>query len=191
MGENFVPKGSEPEWRMIYLVLVGMNVGQVIDYDMLDAVLGRSFLDSRTPIYRAKRELFATHHRLLANVSGRGYRVIEPDEHEGVARDHIRKGQRQITTATKIVVETPRTGMSPEGRRSLDALQVHLVSVDKATRALNRRVETGRTPADDALDKVREQEKATAKKPEPTNAEVAEKVDRLTALFTQFRSPVD
>ncbi len=112
MGENFLPKGAEPEWKMIYSVLIGMQVGQVLDYGMLDAVLGRSFLESRTPIYRARRELFATHQRMLANMSGVGYRVIEPEEHEGVARDHIRRGHRQIATAKRIVVDTPRQGLS-------------------------------------------------------------------------------
>lgn len=184
MEENFVSKGPSAEWKLIYSVLVGMEVGQVLDYGMLDAVLGRSFLDSRTPIYRARRELFATHNRLLANVSSRGYRIIEPDEHEGVARDHIRRGQRQISTATTIVVETPRKGMSPEGRRSLDALQVHLVTVERATKALNRRIE-GRTPADEALDEARQKEQA----PEPTAAEAMAKIERLEALFARHQPP--
>lgn len=185
MGENFTAKGSEPEWKMIYAVLIGMQVGQVLEYDMLDAILGRPFLESRTPIYRARKEFFETHHRLLANESGRGYRIIKSDEHEDVARDHIRKGNRQIVTATKIVTETPRAGMSVEGRRSLDALQVHLVTVAEATRALNRRV-TGKTAADEALDEVREKEKAAKSRPEPTSAEVVDKLDRLEALFTRF-----
>lgn len=187
-GEAFAPKGSEAEWQMIYKVLIHMEVGQIIDYPMLDTVLGRPFRDSRTPIYRAKAELLTNYKRLLRSVSGVGYRIAEPDEHEDVARAHVRSGHRQIVKAKDLVSDTPRTGLSPEKRRSLDAFQTHLVTVAKATGALNRRVETGKTRADEAIDETRREVQATVKGPDLTTAEVAAKVERLERLVTRFQN---
>lgn len=190
MGEPFIAKGSEPEWQMIYKVLKHMEVGQVITFEMLDAVLGRTFTDSRTPIYRAKAELLTNDRRLVRSVSGVGYRIAESTEHEDVARGHIRTGHRQITKAKDLVTLTSRSGMPAEKRRSLDSLQMHLAKVAQATGALNRRVENGKqAPVEEALEVVRQKDKAASKIPEPTNAEVAAKLDRLESLFTQFRDP--
>ncbi len=61
------------------------------------------------------------------------------------------------------------------------------MTVEEATRALNRRLETGRTPKDEALDEVRQQAKVAERKPEPTNAEVVAKIQRLEALMDRFK----
>lgn len=185
MVEPFIAKGSEPEWQMIFKILVHMEPGQVLDYQMLDKILGRPFLDSRTPIYRARQELLQTHGRLLRNVSGVGYRVAPAEENEDAARGHIRAGHRQIIKAKDVTEKTPMGDLTPAQRKSLGALRTHLVTVAKATAALNRRV-NGKHPVEDTLEAVRQEAEVTKPEPEATLPQVAAKVEHLEALLERF-----
>src|SRR2546423_8359773 len=45
MAALFRPKGRIAEWRKIYEVLQDMHFGEVLRYDALDEILGRSFLE--------------------------------------------------------------------------------------------------------------------------------------------------
>lgn len=86
-----------PEWRRIYDgLLANADFDDVITYTALSACLGREFLRSRSPIYRACQELGALRHRWLEAVPGVGYRVIQANEHVHASAARKQRGQRQF-----------------------------------------------------------------------------------------------
>jgi len=74
----FKPKGDVAEWQMVYDdLLVTAEFGQVITYEQLDEALGRRFLDSRSPIYKARTHLGEMRSRWLESVPSEGYRAMK------------------------------------------------------------------------------------------------------------------
>lgn len=175
----FEPVGGEAEWKVIYKRLRSMEIDQVITYEELSDLLGRPFLDARNPYYRAKQELERHDSRTLANVPGEGYRVVHPTEHERLAKGHVRKSHRQLTKAKDQVDSANREGLDHEARRRLDAMSVHLSSVNAVVKRLNRKVSEN----DERLQQVREQVKANQRTTQEDLASIAERVDYVTALL--------
>ena len=105
----FRAKGEIAEWRLIYeRLLETAEFGQVITYVELDEVLGRRFIDNRSPLYRAREDLGSIRKRWLEPVPGVGYRVTEPGDHVRVSVSHRRKSQRQVSIAVKVPFEVER-----------------------------------------------------------------------------------
>lgn len=120
-GGQFQPKGALPEWQMIYEGLLnGADFGAIITYGQLDEVLGRPFIENRTPIYRARSELGEQRHRWLAPVPSVGYRVIEASEHIIVAQQHKRKARRQMTLMVRVGEVTDITRLTPDQLAQFD-----------------------------------------------------------------------
>ena len=133
MSSPFAPKGDQPEWRVIYeLLLSGAEFGDVVTYAELDEALGRRFVTNRGPLYRARRELGEERHRWLEPVPGKGYRVIEAREHLRVSQVHKRKAKRQFTLMTTVTSATDLTQLTPEELSAFDSqtrIQAALVAI--------------------------------------------------------------
>ena len=110
----FRAKGEIAEWRLIYeRLLETAEFGQVITYVELDEVLGRRFIDNRSPLYRAREDLGSIRKRWLEPVPGVGYRVTEPGDHVRVSVSHRRKSQRQVSIAVKVLGNTELSRLTP------------------------------------------------------------------------------
>jgi len=133
MSSPFAPKGDQPEWRIIYeLLLSGAEFGDVVTYAELDEALGRRFVVNRGPLYRARRELGDQRHRWLEPVPGKGYRVIEAREHLRVSQVHKRKAKRQFALMTTVTAATDLAQLTPEELSTFDAqtrIQAALVAI--------------------------------------------------------------
>lgn len=117
----FAPKGDLPEWRLLYdAILERAEFGQVIPYDQLDAVLGRRFVDNRSPLYRARREMGDLRQRWLDAVPRTGYRVIEAHEHIALAQRHKRRAKRQLGAMVHVAEVTDLARLTPEQLASFD-----------------------------------------------------------------------
>ncbi len=111
----FQPKGDLPEWRLIYdRLFSGADFGSVVTYEQLDDVLGRPFLDNRSPIYRARTHLGDMRQRWIESVPGVGYRVIEASEHIDAAQRHKRRAKRQLGLMVKVAEVTDLSRLTPE-----------------------------------------------------------------------------
>jgi hypothetical protein len=122
VGSPFGPKGEAAEWRLIYdELLSGSEFGDLITYAELDAVLGRRFLDNRKPVYRARRELGEERRRWLEAVAGRGYRVVQANEHLRIAQQHKRKARRQLTHMTEVTSATDLGRLTSDELAAFDA----------------------------------------------------------------------
>ena len=120
----FQPKAEEPEWKMIYgLLLERAEFGDLITYGQLDEALGRPFIANRSPLYRARRELGDARHRWLDAVPGQGYRVIEAREHLAVAQKHKRRARRQMQMMVHVGTVTDLTALSPDELERWDQQQ--------------------------------------------------------------------
>ena len=120
----FQPKGDTPEWAMVYDKLLDTaQFGDIITYEQLDEALGRRFLDSRSPIYRARHELGAVRSRWLDAVPSVGYRVIEAREHMRVAQRHKTRAKRQLGMMVHVAQVTDITRLTPEELATFDNQQ--------------------------------------------------------------------
>lgn len=118
----FKPKGSRPEWRIIYdELLQDAEFGSIISYADLDRVLGRDFRKSRNPIYQATRHLGLERRRWLSPVTNMGYRVIEAREHMGAADKHKKKAKRQLGFVIKVGNATDITKLTPDELSRFDS----------------------------------------------------------------------
>lgn len=155
MAAPFRPKDKIAEWRKVYEALGELQVGDVLRYDALDEILGRSFLEEgarRNPIERARRELEEADHRTLQVVVGVGYRIVAPREHMTLAGSHQQRSRRQIVRAQQKLTSTEIAALNDLERRRHDEMmgQVgHLLSEQRRASLRLSRIES-------ALDSVRQ-----------------------------------
>jgi hypothetical protein len=110
----FTSRRAVPEWQMIYTALLERaDFGTVVTYEELDAVLERPFVENRSPIYRARRQLGDMRSRWIEAVPGVGYRVIEAREHIDSAQKHKRKARRQLGLMVRVAEVTDLSALSP------------------------------------------------------------------------------
>lgn len=157
---TFEPKGTKPEWELVYDYVSSLPVGSVVTYDKLTEILGREFLVARGPFAKANKRLLETHSRGLANVKGKGYRVVTAAEHASMARSHHGRARRQLKTSLRWAENTNPDELTPEQLRINTLLIERLRRQEDFTRRLDTRVK--RTEA--RVDEVTEQSEDTAKK---------------------------
>lgn len=135
----FEPKGDVAEWRLAYRAIEGLRVGDTITHAELDEALGRPFVDDRGPIYRAVRELEDEQKRTMTVVRGRGYRVVEAREHEGLARGHQKRSRRQLAKGLRKLRSVNRSKLTAEERDRFDAIETRMARVESMVRTLHKR----------------------------------------------------
>lgn len=118
----FKPKAALPEWRLIYdKLLISAEFGDVITYGELDEVLGRSFVDNRSPFYRARDEMADLRKRWAEPSPGVGYRIIEANEHLMAAKKAKERGRRQLGKMVKIGEVTDLSRLTPDELTHFDS----------------------------------------------------------------------
>lgn len=164
----FQVKGDRPQWQVIYERLQHMQIGEVIKYVELAALLPSApEASARSAFARAVRAMEDEHHRTFANVRLVGYKMVDANEHEGLARRHHKRAKRQLKTAKRKVVSADRSRLSREERARLDAMELNLSRQMEMTARLEARV------------KSETQERKAA------DATLSERVDLLAALLTK------
>jgi hypothetical protein len=173
MMPRFKPKGDRPQWQVIYDHIVGLEIGDVVKYDELHALLPNV---SRTALYGvftiAVKHVEEDRRRTFANVRSVGYRMVESVEHEGLARNQHSQAKRRLGAARRKLHSADRSRLTPEQRRRVDALEDHVSAQQEMIRRLDARVER----AERGLQEVRREHRTDA-------AELSERVDRITDLL--------
>lgn len=173
-NHRFKPKGYVPEWQRVYTRLLALEIGETVTYEELTRVLRRPFEDGRSPFYTAMRKLQKEKQRTLRNVKGVGYEVVQPREHLGLARSHIRRSHRQLGRASERL-EVDRSALTRDERQKVDDLAQHLAKTHGEVLRLNRRASDNER----ALEEVRRQVK-TDKRTDPEDVtELAQKLEGL------------
>jgi len=73
----FKPKGEKPLWKFIYNYVLPLNLGDVVSYEGLSAVVGQDVKINRTVVYSANKHLLRDTKRLLVVERGIGYKVVD------------------------------------------------------------------------------------------------------------------
>lgn len=152
---NFMSKGAQAEWKMLYTAVSGAAVDRVFTYDEFDRALGRDFRENRTPLGRVQRELLEKDHRVLSNERGVGYRVARANEHADLAVGQRRRARRAVDKGVKIVSGADHTELTNRERQRLTELEVNLRAQADMLRRTEARVEVlekSSRKTDDRLD---------------------------------------
>jgi len=162
----FQVKGDRPQWQTVYERLASMRIGDTITYAEMAALLPDAAGGSiRGAFNRAVRQMEDERKRSFTNVRSVGYKMVDANEHEGLARRHHKKAKRQLATARRKAHSADRSLLSREERSRLDAVELNLARQQEMTSRLDARVKT----------ESRERKAA--------DAELSERVDRLTELL--------
>lgn len=176
----FEPAGETARWRILYELLSGCDVDQVVTYEQmaealeLDATADRHMM--QVAMRRAAIELEKVDRHAVEAVINVGYRVVEPEEHLRLAKGQQRKSSKALARGHSKVVNVDLSDVDPEVRK---AFQV-VASAFAMQMEFNRRTDVRQKKLEDALDSVRE-------KSVRTDEEVAELRARLERLESKER----
>ena len=109
--------------------------GTLVEHTEIENIIGLS-RDSgkyRSTITKA-RKLLMKNHKLLENIKGQGYRVLEPDDTVDLALSHYKKGFNEIKKGQKVLDSAPINDMSAEGRATYRRVYDRAVILDAATK---------------------------------------------------------
>lgn len=138
----FQTKGDRAQWQVLYEYLTTMNIGDVVKYDELAGLLpGTPEGSVKSAFYRAMRECETQDKRTFSNVRGVGYRMVDANEHERLARVHHRKAKRQLRMSMRKARSADRSRLTREERSRIDAIELHLARQIDMTNRLAARVD--------------------------------------------------
>lgn len=125
----FEPKGSRALRVIITEMAAQASYGDVLTFtelaqaiDVEDNDVGRAQV--RQAVSAARPLLLSDHGRALVAVRGKGYRVALPGELAGIAQDHRRRADRQISKALAVVDQADMTAATEDERRRFQAVGV-------------------------------------------------------------------
>ena len=123
----FEVKGHQSQWKTIYDRLSLMDIDDVVTLKQLGEMLPNVPAASVRPaFYRAVKEMQARRSRTFAAVRGVGYRMVDANEHESLARGKHKSARKQLRKAQLIVASADRSRLTPEERRRIDELEHHM-----------------------------------------------------------------
>lgn len=171
----FDVKGDRPQWRTIFERIGALKIGDVITYEDLAALLPDAPESSVRPaFYRAVKECETQLRRSFCNVRKVGYRMVEANEHERLARQHHTRGKRQLTRAKRKAASADRSRLSREERARIDAVELNLTRQIEMTARLEGRVSKVETD----LQAARREQRVDA-------AQLSDRVDQLAELVAR------
>lgn len=172
---NFKPVGERARWLDIYDLLQVAQTNDVITFEEMGAALGldpeRDRASIRVALYRAAREHETVDKRAVMAVPNKGYRVVEPQEHLGMARRHQKRSSRSLIRGHSKAVNVDMSKIEPEARKALEMVG----SVIALQMDFNRRAESKLAAHDKAI-------KTLVEAKERTDAEREEFRSRLERL---------
>lgn len=152
MSAPFESLGEVARWKIIYNLVKASEHGTVLTYAELGAALDLHPLQDRHTIQmamrRAAKQSEREDGRALESVRGKGYRIVEPQEHLRLARSQQRKSSKALERGHDKVVYVDLTGLEPETLKAFEAMAHGIkVQLDMARRLSVRQTRTEETVA--------------------------------------------
>lgn len=167
--------GESARWRILYNLLSGREVDDVLTYEEMGEALG---LDPRRDRHtlqvstqRAAKELEQVDKHAIEAVRNIGYRIVEPEEHLRLARSHQRRSSRSLVRGHSKVINVDLTDVAPEIQH---AFQV-VAAAFAMQMEFNRRTDVRQKKLETALQTINERSTRT-------DQEVSELRERLERL---------
>lgn len=174
----FRPIGDRARWRVLYDLLAGRGVGEVLTYEEMADALGLDPATDRQKIQLAMRraavELEVEDKHAVAPVVNTGYRIVEPRQQLGLARAQQGKASAALMRGRSKVVNVDFNMIDPETRR---AFQV-VAGAFAAQLDLINRLDVRQTDLERVVTTQTE-------RTERTEEELATVLDRLRRLETE------
>lgn len=125
----FSPKGSRALRVIVAEMTASADFGTVLTFAELAEALGMNDDEAgraqvRQAVSAARPLVLQDHGRALVAVRGEGYRVALPGEMAGIAQDHRRRADRQISKALAVVDHADMTAATEEERRRFQAVGI-------------------------------------------------------------------
>lgn len=140
--DHFQPIGERARWLELYDLLTKTDTNGVVTYEEMGAALGLDPSGDRQAIrgalYRAAKEHEQVDKRAIVAVPNKGYRVVEPKEHLGLARRHQKRSSRALVRGHSKAVNVDMSKIEPETRKALEVV----ASVISMQMDFNRRAES-------------------------------------------------
>lgn len=175
----FKPVGERARWLDVYDLLQAAEVNSIVTYDAMATALGLDADKDRTLLQGVMRQA-AKHHekvdkRAVVAVANKGYRVVEPSEHLGLARRHQVRSARSLKRGHSKAVNVDLSKIEPEARKALEMVaQVISLQMD-----FNRRAESKLAAHDRAIAALT----AATERTEAEREEFRERLERLEAAL--------
>jgi hypothetical protein len=146
-----------PEWkRLIDECAPLAQPGRFFTWDELTELAG---IDIRSPkgrvqFQRFRNELLMTYQLWLESEYGRGYRVVQPNEHSKSAYKQLQKARRRVKQGARIAANTRLESLTPEERKAqadvlsrLARLEITVTETQEGVRKLVAEVDRKRLPS--------------------------------------------
>lgn len=176
---NFEPVGERARWLEVYDLLVATETNGIVTYEAMATALG---LDPNTDrqllqmtMRRAAKQHEVVDKRAVTAVPNRGYRVVEPAEHLGLARRQQVRSARALKRGHSKAVNVDMSKIEPETRKALDMV----ASVIAMQMDFNRRAETKLAAHERAIQSLT----AATERTEQEREEFRERLERLEAAM--------
>lgn len=137
-GHRFQPAGEKARWRIAFDIFATAERGTVVMYDHLRQEMACDQASMQAAVRQAVPRLEKQMNRTLTPVRGVGYRVVLPEGHIELARQHLDKARESTNRAKSKVEHVDLNGVPVEARQALTAIRDHVVRVSAALDSLNR-----------------------------------------------------
>lgn len=171
----FRPSGERARWRILYELLLGLEVEDVIEYETMGDAINldpdKQRHQIQMAVQRAGREYLEVDKRALEVIPNVGYRIVRAPEHLRLADKHQRKAGRSLQRGHSTVVNVDFNLIDGETRRAFEVVgRAFAMQMD-----FNRRMAYRQGQTEKALRDV-------TNRTERTDAELADLRARLERL---------
>jgi hypothetical protein len=179
MSKPFEPVGDRARWLVVYDMLVATEMNGIVGYEdmatalSLDPVADRSLI--QVTMRRAAKQHEVVDKRAVVAVPNKGYRVVEPAEHLGLARRQQVRSKKALARGHSKAVNVDMSKIEPETRKALDMV----ASVIALQMDFNRRAETKLAAHDRAIQALT----AAKERTDEERQEFRERLERLEAAL--------
>lgn len=157
-GRRFEPVADRARWEVVYDLLAGLDIGDILTYEELTEALDVHRRDLvRSPLYKAAQKWGAERKRALVPVPNIGYRVASISEHELLVRGQHRRSKRALHRGRTYAENADRSLMTPQDRERFDGMERTIARQEDMIRRLD--IKQQRT--DKAIAESRQQQVAT------------------------------
>ena len=177
----FVPVGERARWRVIYDLLIEMQVGDVLTYNKMAMALELDpHADRHTlqvAMRRAADEYLMSHNHAVEAVINKGYRVVEAPEHVHLAQKHQKRSRRALVRGHKTIVHVDMEALDEETRKAFDIVAAALA----AQMDFSRRLDIRQRFLEKSLKEVQEGQQQAQQRTQEELRAMQERLERLEA----------
>lgn len=169
--QPFTPLGEKSRREMVLEMLAAADYDTTVKYSALEDALDADRATVQAAVHQAKPALERNHRKAVVAVKNVGYRIVNPSEHHGLAVVHQKKSVRQIRKSLSKVNYVDASQLT-EGEKAAVTLAATSLALQLD---YMRRNDIRAKRHDDMI-------KATQKRTERTEAEIAELKARLARI---------